>query len=312
MGDPIRFAMTREETRRMLTARADAASTLISDCTAYVDTISVLLQKPLELSRLRRDNHGQIIPYASKVRHAACGYRIHRPTQRTIDYISTERPNHLVTRFDLALDFIVASANADLLLAEFFRQHLTQPWRGKRHRTVYEGTIYLGPASTRRNTALYVSPSKITGQPAVHLEMRYIRAGTCRRRGVHRVGDLSALDIDACIRRDIRFSTICWRIADRAIDQLAAGVARKHADRAETVKTPRSIYDRRISVELARCRLVHLFLRSMADENREVHWCDRGEFAAQDCIDGWRVLRDAAVHVPPSALIKRQPLLIFP
>lgn len=309
-ANSIRLAMTREQTRGALMARAEAARTLITDCAAYIDTVSVLLPKPTKLSRLRRHNRGEIVPYRSQVRFAPYGYRIHQPSLLTIDYISTEC--HLVTRVDLALDFIVTSAQAELLLTDFFTQHLTQPWRGKRERAVYEGTVYLGPASTRRNVAVYVSDSKITSQPAVHVELRYSRADTCRRRGVHRIGDLLALDIEACVRRDLRFSAICWRIADRAIDKLAAQVVRRHADRAETVKTPTTIYDRRIGIELARCRLVQPFLRSLPGEDRVMEWPDRSEFAAQDCIDGWRLLRDASVHAPPATLIKVKPLVIWP
>jgi len=225
-----RLAVTRDQTRRALTARADAASTLVRDCIAYVDTVSVLVRKPLSLSRLRRHNRGQVIAYKSRARDCgyAYGYRVQQPSVPTLEYISTCHPDHLVTRFDLAVDFIVGSADDQSALADFLKQHLTQPWRGKRDRTVYEGTLYFGPASTRRNVAVYLSRSKITGQPVVHLELRY-SAAACRRRGVHRIGDLSALDIEACIRRDIKLTAICWRTADRAIDRLAAALMRKHA-----------------------------------------------------------------------------------
>lgn len=310
MTNPIQFAMTREQTRRALMERAGAASTLIAGCTAYIDTVSVLLRKPLQLSRLRRHSLGVIIPYGSQARHFPYGYRIHQPSPLTFDYIITERPDHLVTRFDLALDFIATSAHARLLLADFLRQHLTQPWRGNRERTIYKNTVYFGAASSRRNVVVYVSDSKITHQPAVHLELRYISADACRRRGVHRIDDLLAVDIDACIRRDVRFSAICWRIADKAIDKLTKSAARRHADRDETVKIPRSIYDWRISIELAHWRLVYPFLRSLSNEDRVLRWSERAAFAAQDCIDGWCLLRDAAVHVPPTTLIKQLPCLI--
>jgi hypothetical protein len=303
--------MTRKQTLQTLTARAEAASKLVGDCIAYIDTVAVLVPKPLKWWPLQSHNRGLIIPYTSKARHVPKGYHIHQPSLPTIGYISTEQPNHLISRFDLALDFIVTSADDRLWFADFLRQHLTQPWRGKRERTLYEDTLYLGPKSTRRNVVVYLSPSKITSQPAVHLELRYVSADTCRRRGVHRVGDLLALDIDTCIRRDLRFSAICWRIADRAIDKLAARVVRQHADRAETVETPTSIYDRRISLKLAHRRLVEPFRRSMQDEDQEVDWSDREEFAVQDCIDGWCVLRDAAVHVPPTGLIKKQPTFVW-
>ena len=124
----------------------------------------------------------------------------------------------MVIRFDLALDFIVTFPQSQLSRADFLRQHLTQPWRGKRALTMCEDTVNLGRAWTRRNVAVYLSPSKIMGQPAVHLEMRYSSAAACRRRGVKPIRDLLALDIDACIRRDIRFSAICSLIADKAIN----------------------------------------------------------------------------------------------
>jgi hypothetical protein len=236
---------------------------------------------------------------------------VHQPSLLTIEHVGTERPNHVITRFDLALDLIVTSASTQVLLYNFLRQHLTQPWRGKRERTVYKGTVYLGPASTRRNVALYRSSSKITSQPAVHLELRYIAADACRRRGVHRITDLSALDIDSCIRRDMRFSTICWRIADKSFDRLAEEAVRQHANREDTVKAPSTIYSR-ISVESARRRLVDLFLRSMQDENQVLRWSDRADFATQKCIDTLRALNDDAVHVPLTTLIKSQPCLIWP
>lgn len=49
----------------------------------------------------------------------------------------------------------------------------------------------------------------------------------------------------------------------------------------------------------------------MSDEDRVAAWSDRAEFAAQDCIDAVFVLRDAAVHVPATTLIKRTPSLIW-
>jgi hypothetical protein len=128
---------------------------------------------------------------------------------------------------------------------------------------------------------------------------------TSRRRSV-------ALHIDACIGHDIRFSPICWRNADRAINKLAAKVVRQHADRADRDKIPESVYDLRIGIETAHRRVVQPFLRTMHDEDRMVDWSDPTQFAVQDCIDGWRVLRKAAVHVPAAALIKTQLSLIFP
>jgi hypothetical protein len=146
-------------------------------------------------------NPGKIIPYPSEARHVPHGCRIHQPSPLTIDYVSKERPDHVVTRFDVALDFMVTSAYAESLLADFLWQHLTQPWRGKRERAVCEGTVYFGPASTRRNVGVYRRVSKITHQPAVHVEMRYKCADSCRRRDVDRIRDLPALDIEACIPR---------------------------------------------------------------------------------------------------------------
>ena len=65
-------------------------------------------------------------------------------------------------------------------------------------------------------------------------------------------------------------------------------------------------------MELAHLRVVEPLVRFIQDDDRVLEWSDRAEFAAQDCVDNWGVLRKAAVHVPPTVLIKKQPVLVWP
>src|SRR5579863_3280776 len=181
----------------------------VTDILAYIDTIQILVKWTC-LRRLaglwltgagmvRRPEHIENSPLYR--------VRIHQPTARTFDFIANlGKSNYIISRTDVAFDFVVASRDAANGLQRFLEHHLTQPWRGKRRTHSDFTTLYFGEKITSRNVAIYSDkPSKITGGHCTHVELRYWHAASCRRIGIETAEDLLVLDPTHIVRRGFRF-----------------------------------------------------------------------------------------------------------
>src|SRR4051812_37993446 len=99
-------------------------------------------------------------------------YHLQCPTARCLEQLNLICPDHIVSRFDIAIDLLVSDAEvAEALRAEIDLM-ITQPWHGKRKARNFGTTRYLAGKGSRRNFAIYADlPSKIANCPAVHIEL---------------------------------------------------------------------------------------------------------------------------------------------
>jgi hypothetical protein len=194
--------------------RARYALRHVVDYTLSLDTIHVLLRRPLsagQTRKLRRMNTGAI---RDGERSKWCWthphiLRMHQPTPVSLACLAAATDHdYIMCAVHIALDFVMPTSAAAYDLRQFFKRHVTVPWHGlarcreidaSKHRkqsAARDHTTYFGKAWTRRNVALYVKlgPGK---PPALRLEARISRAATCRRYGLDDLTALACLDLAA-------------------------------------------------------------------------------------------------------------------
>ena len=106
---------------------------------------------------------------------------------RLLDSICmTQGISYLINQVHVTLDLIVANQHEAELLFGFFDSHLVQRWHGRQALNHYKGTRYTSKKDwARNNIVMYCDrPSKINGQPCLHLEWRVHQASTVRGIGV--------------------------------------------------------------------------------------------------------------------------------
>jgi hypothetical protein len=292
------------EVLRRLSDRAAAIFCLV-DCIAYVDTVTIHLPR-----RLGPDEYHQVRETCYKIsswkskKPGMYVYRIQLPSIATLRYIALSFPSHIVTRFDVALDFITTTQLHASRIRSFLRMCVTQPRRGRTRMNLDTTTVYFCGQRARRNIVIYATkPSKITGTPAAHLELRYSNARACKSRGIRKLIDLENYNISDTLSRDVRISDINWAKADRIVDSAAANTVRWHHLREARGSRRSRTSTSRISKTEARRSIENNITRQLADEDHTPTWDDLSEYPVQQCIDCYRVLRRATVHLPMTSLI---------
>lgn len=126
----------------------------------------------------------------------------------------SHKPAPCFSGLDVALDLPVASEAEALWLGRWVNWRIIQRHRRENVITFYEGTRYNSPArwgwgkvsedgeyEAGRGTTQIVSysdrPSKATGTPCLHIEMRHTGARQVRRAGIRHPADLAGLDLRA-------------------------------------------------------------------------------------------------------------------
>jgi len=158
--------------------RIDNMRDLIERPIIYIDTVHILI--PHRLSSKEYD----VIRTASRGVHSyrtqcpgRIAYRLQCPTASCLEQLALICPDHIVTRFDIALDLLVSDAEVARTLCAEARLLTPQPWHGKREARDFETTQYIASKGSRRNIAIYADrPSKIANCPTVHIELRYCGA----------------------------------------------------------------------------------------------------------------------------------------
>jgi hypothetical protein len=246
---------------------------------------------------------GGIIPYRSKT--GMHGVRLHQPTKGSIAYISRCFPEHKVSRVDVALDLIAIGWTETGAIAARLNATMTQPWRGNRRTHTEKSTLYLAARTSRRNVALYADrPSKVTGEPAVHVEFRYTGTAACKRRGIYHIGDLLNFDPGICLQRDMRISVLNLRKLDRLVAALARELEMSHTARRRRYAVG---FDRRSM----RRRIRGLICRVLADGDRFPEWHELEHLPVQKCMDAGGLMRLAAEHVSGRVLVNKQQFLFW-
>ena len=231
---------SKEEAGRQLDRIAD----LIISKDSYVDTIQLLLRKPLTSRQLRKAGKlarpGSVRPKQFRRGNGVWKYRllIQQPTRKLLKYIEAKAPDHAVNRFEIALDLSVKDRLTADILHQWVRDHLVQKWRGKRRVNDHLGTTYFARNKwTRRNFAIYSNrSSKITKRPCMHLELRIRQRGGCRVFGIE-----SAKQVRKVNPREIWKKYLCFQRIDRnefdcAIDRCALDFISRRGQRNRSRK----------------------------------------------------------------------------
>jgi hypothetical protein len=148
---------------------------------------------------------------------------VHQPSAPLLADLSKWMPKHVVSRLDLAFDFIMPDLKSASTLQSFLRQHMTQSWHGKRRMTDFDTTVYFSGAWQRRGGGIYSNRnSKKCDSPATHFELRFYGSEVCRSYGAATIDDLCNLDHFKILSRNYRLSSCVWPMFDRVIDELVS------------------------------------------------------------------------------------------
>ena len=123
-----------------------------------------------------------------------------------------------ISRVDIAVDWCFPVPNINVETHQWMGDHVILRWRrpGRMHR--YSDTLYWvnqrdrkeqGQRRSARDVGLYHDrPSKITGVPCTHLELKFQNAEACRRQGWHQPSDLLRIDPHELFNKHLRLA-IC-------------------------------------------------------------------------------------------------------
>jgi hypothetical protein len=135
---------------------------------------------------------------------------LHQPRAEALRVIE-ENLDHIVSRFDVAIDVPTQTPADATLLTSAIRRLAIQPRHGQRRSADVMTTAYAAGRDARRNYAVYGDrPSKVTSEPCCHIEFRFIGTRACQMRGVRACGDLLSYDIAPYIDRDMKLGLIDW------------------------------------------------------------------------------------------------------
>lgn len=103
--------------------------------------------------------------------------------------------HHTINYLELANDMETEDPRHLPILARFFDMHLVKKWPGKRGIAHYEGTRYTNRRGNPNGIVLYSdTPSKVTGEPCVHLEWRFSGIAILREHKLCTLEQLLAAD----------------------------------------------------------------------------------------------------------------------
>lgn len=221
----------------------------------YIDTIQLLLRKPLtgDLVRALRLLHPKMHLQRCQAIQFPHVIRIHQPSQAAMSLIQSSGVEHLISRIDLAIDFAATAVQLNQF-QQFFVNHITQPWHGKRRCHPFRDTTYYAPKSATRNIVIYRAiPSKVLGCETLHVEIRLKREAARKAVGVVTISDvLSALDVAQVLDRSCRLSTMSSAAIERYIDKAAGRYLRNNRNRHGRVPLRRTCVARKIRTTLSR------------------------------------------------------------
>jgi len=225
--------MPSKEFREAVEAEYETVIQQIHEAIVYVDTLQVLLRRPLvgrKQAQILAANGGRVRNYTREPPNSRYPRRllIQRPTRAALKLLQKFAPDHRVNRFDVALDLTVRDQGALDLLDDFFKQYITHPWHVRRRmHEIGSVRYYAGDRSSNRNLVIYSDRrSKITGALCMHLEPRIGTTSGCSRYGVNHVLDLFQLDIPGFLRRQMRLEAVDPDCLSRVIERRARGTLR--------------------------------------------------------------------------------------
>ena len=173
----------------------------IADIAPYIDTLGmsyrrskgllaevskILGHRKVRLDAIQRD--GKV--YGSK-------YTFHQPTPELLHAL--DKYDGCISRFDIAFDIFPRLLSIEEMAA-MIRANVILNWRRPQRMHEDRGTLYwtaqhIGETPPDRNLAEYHDlPSKLTGQPVVHLELRFQTSDAVKAEKIHLPSDLEKLN----------------------------------------------------------------------------------------------------------------------
>lgn len=200
--------LTRKQFEEAMHKEACSINQLVVKKYAYIDTVVIWFHARInktQLAEIIRRCDGSAWPEYLPMKFQpwwSCKLTMQRPRDECFGYLAFLAFGFLddvcrdykINQLHIALDLcteIQADAQA---VNDFNATYLVKPWPGKRKLGNYGLTLYSAkPSKTQlRNNLVQYSdrPSKITGQPCMHLEWRCLNAGDVKRAGVQSFDDL--------------------------------------------------------------------------------------------------------------------------
>ncbi|TWI58295.1 hypothetical protein IQ16_08201 [Bradyrhizobium huanghuaihaiense] len=195
---------------------------LIANVEAYIDTVEITYpRRPKGLLAEARAILGRkgwfkdIID--TKGNRWGVRLHLHQPTPELL--AALDKYGGSLGRFDIAFDIIPRDMSIEMM-ARVIRECAILRWRRPQAMFEIEGTLYWtewhpGEVRPDRNLAEYHDlPSKIDGQPAVHLELRFQTSDATKAQNLQRPSQLATLNPRALFDRHIRILDFQLHIAD--------------------------------------------------------------------------------------------------
>jgi hypothetical protein len=197
---------------------------------AYVDTVELFFRGylPRGIRERLRQIHGRE-PRTTPVKLHGFRLTVQKPSIAVLMELDRwqGRYNATVCRFDVAVDLLPEEPGQLERLNHLLRSHLILKWRTKGPMLDYDDRTYWVEQKSRKRSSkrhsnrdllLYSDrPSKISGEPCAHLELRFHRTQACKREGVQRATDLVRLDPSKLFGKHIGWSDAGDRHAAKLI-----------------------------------------------------------------------------------------------
>lgn len=193
---------------------------------AYVDTVELFFRGYLPLGIRKRMT--QVCSRALRttpVKEHGFRLTVQKPSISVLMELDRWQLDYRATlsRFDIAVDFFPAIEQIEVF-SDLIKQHLVLKWgKGKMH-DLDHGTYWINQKQRKRrsNRDMLVysdKPSKITGHPCVHLELKFYRAQSCKRANVYMASQLVDLDPSALFVKWIGWSDVSDKYSVKVIRQ---------------------------------------------------------------------------------------------
>jgi hypothetical protein len=256
-----------------------AANTVLKSAT-YFDTVKIYVDRPIDpVEKIwleeRCGSIGETGPLRYQPNRWPDGIVLRQPTDTALAYFEDGFNNYVLSRVDVSLDLMTRSYGDAEDLHAFIERRLVQPWhRGIEPVVKYEGTVYYKRAGGRNNLVQYSDePSKVTGQPCVHVEWRMELADAIRRSGLTGTSDLIQLDKKAFFAKRLKLLDLPTYDELRKIGRVLHGVGRSR---------PRLLMPLRRGVKIDRYPMsATVWLRASQQLGRVHGW------AVQDVLDAY-------------------------
>lgn len=193
-------------------AATDADAPAIANIEGYIDTVEISYRRrPKGLLAEARAILGRKV-WFEDIKDAAgnrWGSRLplHQPTPELLHAL--DQYGGCVSRSDIAFDIFPLRLSLEEMAA-FIRQNVILRWRRAQPMFDCKSTLYWAEQHEQsqrpdRNLAEYHDlPSKLNGQPAIHLELRFQTAEAVKAENIHLPSDLEKLNPRALFDKHIR------------------------------------------------------------------------------------------------------------